>query len=47
MTVRAGADMTSIQPPPGGRAPGWAAGILAARRSITGEGERLAPTGTT
>ncbi len=35
LLVRAGIDMTSAQPPPGGRAPGWAAGILVARRSIT------------
>jgi hypothetical protein len=32
MLVRAGLDASSVQPPPGGRAPGWIAGIEAASR---------------
>jgi hypothetical protein len=30
--ARSGMDTDSIQPPPGGRAPGWQAGVLVARR---------------
>jgi hypothetical protein len=30
LLVRAGVDVTSIGPPPGGRAPGWDAGVVAA-----------------
>jgi hypothetical protein len=30
--ARAGIDMTTVQPPQGGRAPGWAAGIAVASR---------------
>jgi hypothetical protein len=30
--VRAGLDVEGIEPPPGGRAPGWQAGLVAARR---------------
>ena len=30
--ARSGMDTQSIQPPPGGRAPGWQAGLVAARR---------------
>jgi hypothetical protein len=33
LLVRAGADMTTIEPPPGGRAPGWDAGVVAASRA--------------
>jgi hypothetical protein len=29
--VRAGVDVTAVQPPEGGRAPGWVAGVIAAR----------------
>jgi hypothetical protein len=32
LIVRAGLDADRVAPPPGGRAPGWAAGIVAARR---------------
>jgi hypothetical protein len=32
LIVRAGLEVESIQPPPGGRAPGWRAGIVVARR---------------
>lgn len=32
LVARAGLDATSIEPPAGGRAPGWSAGILAAAR---------------
>jgi hypothetical protein len=31
--MRSGLDAGSVKPPPGGRAPGWGAGVLAARRS--------------
>lgn len=31
LIARTGFDVNSIQPPPGGRAPGWNAGVLAAR----------------
>jgi hypothetical protein len=30
--ARSGIDAASIQPPPGGRAPGWHAGLAVARR---------------
>jgi Polyketide cyclase / dehydrase and lipid transport len=33
LLVRSGFDLDSIQPPPGGRAPGWEAGIAVARRN--------------
>jgi hypothetical protein len=33
LIARAGLDAESIQPPAGGRAPGWRAGVVAARRS--------------
>ena len=32
LIARSGLDVDSIQPPPGGRAPGWQAGIVIARR---------------
>jgi hypothetical protein len=32
LLTRAGLDIGSIQPPPGGRAPGWRAGVTVARR---------------
>ena len=32
LIARSGLDVESIQPPPGGRAPGWRAGIVVARR---------------
>jgi hypothetical protein len=32
LLARTGIDVDSIQPPPGGRAPGWAAGLVAAGR---------------
>jgi hypothetical protein len=31
--MRSGIDATSIAPPAGGRAPGWRAGLVAARRA--------------
>lgn len=34
--ARARIDMTGIGPPPGGRAPGWKAGLVAASRPTTG-----------
>jgi hypothetical protein len=34
LIARSGLDVGSIAPPPGGRAPGWRAGIAIARRSI-------------
>lgn len=33
--VRAGLDLTDVGPPPGGRAPGWDAGVTVARREPT------------
>lgn len=33
--ARSGLDAESIQPPPGGRAPGWRAGVSVARRTIS------------
>jgi hypothetical protein len=35
LLARAGVDATSIAPPPGGRAPGWHAGLAAAARGLT------------
>jgi hypothetical protein len=32
--ARSGIDAESIQPPAGGRAPGWRAGLVAARREL-------------
>jgi hypothetical protein len=37
--ARSGIDAESIQPPAGGRAPGWLAGLVAARRQEEGEEE--------
>ncbi|MDH3292842.1 MAG: hypothetical protein OER95_00810 [Acidimicrobiia bacterium] len=34
LLVNAGVDMTEMEPPPGGRAPGWDAGVIAAQRNI-------------
>lgn len=36
LIVRAGLDIDAIRPPAGGRAPGWAAGVLLARRQLDG-----------
>lgn len=36
LLVRAGASMSEIAPPPGGRAPGWEAGLEIAGRELTG-----------
>jgi hypothetical protein len=35
LIARAGLDAAAIQPPAGGRAPGWNAGLVAARRGDT------------
>jgi hypothetical protein len=35
LIARSGMDTESIQPPPGGRAPGWQAGVVVARRHET------------
>jgi hypothetical protein len=32
--ARAGQDMDAIGPPPGGRAPGWSAGLVLAQREM-------------
>lgn len=32
LLVRSGVDVAAVEPPPGGRAPGWAAGLAAARK---------------
>src|SRR5215216_7721659 len=34
LLVRAGVDTQDLQPPPGGRAPGWDAGLVVARRQV-------------
>ena len=34
--ARSGADMANVRPPPGGRAPGWDAGIIVAARDSAG-----------
>ena len=34
LLVRAGVDTQDLQPPPGGRAPGWDAGLVVARREM-------------
>ena len=34
LIARSGLDVDSIQPPAGGRAPGWQAGIVVARRQL-------------
>jgi hypothetical protein len=36
LLVRAGVDTEDLRPPPGGRAPGWDAGLLVARREMAG-----------
>ena len=40
---RSGMDTESIQPPAGGRPPGWQAGLVVARRQETGAGAPAAP----
>ena len=35
LLARAGLDVESVHPPPGGRAPGWDAGVIVARRQAT------------
>jgi hypothetical protein len=42
LITRSGLGVESIQPPPGGRAPGWRAGIVIARR--VAKGQRIAET---
>lgn len=34
LLVRGGTDVATIQPPPGGRAPGWDAGVAVAQRAL-------------
>ena len=41
--ARAGVDMSAVSPPAGGRAPGWAAGLVVAARAPAGN--TLAPAG--
>lgn len=36
LLARGGFDMTTLRPPPGGRAPGWNSGLVVASRSRTG-----------
>jgi hypothetical protein len=40
LLVRAGVDAQDLQPPPGGRAPGWDAGLVVARRQVGPERSR-------
>lgn len=34
LLTRAGIDVSALRPPPGGRAPGWSAGVVAAEREL-------------
>jgi hypothetical protein len=43
LIVRAGLDIDTVQPPAGGRAPGWDAGVILARRQETAPDVRQAP----
>jgi hypothetical protein len=43
LITRAGLDPTGVRPPAGGRALGWDAGIVAARRGVTGPGMPAPP----
>jgi hypothetical protein len=45
LIVRSGLDIDAIHPPAGGRAPGWDAGIVVARRGQVGAGRRVRPSG--
>jgi hypothetical protein len=38
LIARTGLDAEAIQPPTGGRAPGWNAGLVVARRRVTRAG---------
>jgi hypothetical protein len=40
LLVRAGVDAQDLRPPPGGRAPGWDAGLVVARREVGPERSR-------
>jgi hypothetical protein len=40
LLVRAGVDTEGLRPPPGGRAPGWDAGLVVARREAETGGSR-------
>ncbi len=40
LLVRAGVDAQDLKPPPGGRAPGWDAGLVVARREVGPERSR-------
>ena len=42
LLARSGIDVESIPLPPGGRAPGWGAGVVVARRGHAGTGEAVA-----
>jgi hypothetical protein len=43
LIVRSGLDVDSVQLPVGGRAPGWRAGVVVARRQLAGTGARRRP----
>src|SRR5207248_3992861 len=43
LLARAGIDTEPLKPPPGGRAPGWSAGLLVAQRQMR---EGISPTAT-
>lgn len=49
LLVRSGHDIDAITPPAGGRAPGWTAGVIAARRAMTPQAanDHLSPHATT
>jgi hypothetical protein len=44
LIARTGLDVGSIKPPPGGRAPGWNAGVIAAREWAAARGQALSRT---
>ncbi len=44
LIVRAGLDVDTVHPPAGGRAPGWDAGVIVARRQETPSPEPRQPT---
>jgi hypothetical protein len=43
LIVRAVLDVDAVHPPAGGRAPGWDAGVILARRQETAPGVRQSP----
>jgi hypothetical protein len=44
LLTRSGVDIETVTPPPGGRAPGWQAGIVIACRELGAPSPRSAPS---